>query len=799
MRQSQFNKKLKDFKRFCQQNKQIELTYDIETLKYNIGAFKSSAHRVAGKILYSPTLLKSHEYSVAFTYEWNNDIYDCYFPTFKDMFDWLLDNIKKKLKITMIAHNGNKFDNHFLDKSLKINFGAIVKNLYSEQLIDKHFSEKPKNRNKDIKRVIYEKRVKSKNNLEFIAFLDNLEIHTLDSLPKTNLSLATLGKKLLRGGFVTKEDLKTDFNYATYDTDHDMNNEAILEYCRKVFYGLKQHEMKYIRNDVYLLIQVKLHYSEIFIGKEWDTITFTKNIERFYTEDNPLATFQLLNQYDSRHRLNLSEFGYDDKETIYEFFKSFYRGGLNFYNQKYVGKIIKNLFHIDINSSYPYVMYAKKCPTKVIKIWNEDDIVTDPSANPEEEFTGKVKLIDDDDYTQFFRIEYDVMNDYLLDVESRVITQMFVKYYSTNGYVNLTNTAIKLLNHFMIEPIEEVQCIGYSLWENHDFASKDRIHQKYLIKTQGKQKKKVLMPSPLDVTLTDEDNELLLSPEEIDNAKVDLNGLYGIPALRPFFNVFQTIEDEIINFPKGFKNKERNIVFSAWVTAHAFYNLLSPLFFFTAQQIDDGFVYADTDSLFIKKEYQHLIPQSRFHKMNLGLWDIEHNDIEAFYALNHKKYALMFHNPKTNRKEIDVKSGGIRLSSFSQGLERAEQYNTNYKNFEKFIEEQFSEGVDIVSTKSVLNKEGVVVIYESNITLQKGGTYPVTFNKIIDEMKEETIERIAEEYKDHDEDILYIETPFGTISGADLHKDNFETPKSTNPMWFVTNQNQRVNKFLKTA
>lgn len=787
----------RQLKQFIKVNKRIELTFDIETLKYNLDEFRQSGKKIAGKMCYSPSLIKSHEYSVAFTYEFNGRICEAYFPTFLDTFNWFLENVKKKLKITMIAHNGNKFDNHFMARSLKFDFDSIVKNMYSEQLLDKQFSEKPKNHSKDEKRVIYEKRVKSKNNLEFYAFLDNLEIETLDSLPKTNLPLAVIGIKLKKIGVLTDEDLKTDFDYSRFDRREDLTDRQIKDYCREVFENLSAKDMKYIRNDVYILIMLKIHYPEIFIGKEWDTITFTKNIERFYTEENQLAQFQLLNQYDDRHRLNLSEFGYNENENIYEFFKSFYRGGLNFYNQKYVAKIVKDLFHVDINSSYPYVMYAKKCPTLCLKVYNEEDLVSGDNVDPENEFTGNIELLGDNDYTQFFRIEYDVFNSYLDLVDSRVITQMFVKYYTTNGYVNVTNTAILLLNHFMIEPIKTVQCIGYSLWKNYEFASKDKIHEKYFIKTQGKQKKKIEMPSPLDVSFTDEDNLLLLTPEEIDNAKVDLNGLYGIPALRPFFNVFQTVQGEIVNFPKGFKNKERNIVFSAWVTAHAFYNLLSPLFYLTAEQIDDGFIYADTDSLFIKKEYQHLIPQSVFHKMNLGKWDIEHDHIKQFYALNHKKYAFLAYSPKKERDVIEVRSGGVRLSSFGQGLEHAQKYKDSYRSFSLFIDKYFSEGVEVVSLKSAINKQGVIVLYDSIIKLQKGGNYPVIFNKMIDREREETIERIRQEYENHDEDILYIETPFGSISGSQLYPDKFDPPKNTSPQWFVTNQQQKCKKVLK--
>ena len=92
------------------------------------------------------------------------------------------------------------------------------------------------------------------------------------------------------------------------------------------------------------------------------------------------------------------------------------------------------------------------------------------------------------------------------------------------------------------------------------------------------------MNSPYDIMQSMEDNtEMIFSQEEIDNAKVMLNGLYGIPALRPYFNLFRTVGDQLINIINGFENNQRNIVFSIFVTSVSLCNLLSPLQFLTAE------------------------------------------------------------------------------------------------------------------------------------------------------------------------------------------------------------------------
>src|SRR5699024_535871 len=139
-------------------------------------------------------------------------------------------------------------------------------------------------------------------------------------------------------------------------------------------------------------------------------------------------------------------------------------------------------------------------------------------------------------------------------------------------------------------------------FETEYFGSRDKIEEFYRIKTQGKEDKKIQFNSPYDIKKTNEPNDLILSNEEVDNSKVNLNGLYGIPALRPYFNLFRK-DDEggYFNIENGHKNAERNIVFSIFVTSVSLWNLLNPLKYLTQKEIDDHFIYCDTDSLYFKK------------------------------------------------------------------------------------------------------------------------------------------------------------------------------------------------------
>src|SRR5699024_12634603 len=115
--------------------------------------------------------------------------------------------------------------------------------------------------------------------------------------------------------------------------------------------------------------------------------------------------------------------------------------------------------------------------------------------------------------------------------------------------------------------------------------------------------------NPYDIQKTEQENDVIYSREEIDNSKVNLNGLYGIPALRPYFNLFRKDnEEEYYNVENGHKNAERNIVFSIFVTSVSLWNILNPLKYLTKQEIYDNFIYCDTDSLYFKKDIQEKIP-----------------------------------------------------------------------------------------------------------------------------------------------------------------------------------------------
>src|SRR5699024_1119364 len=156
-------------------------------------------------------------------------------------------------------------------------------------------------------------------------------------------------------------------------------------------------------------------------------------------------------------------------------------------------------------------------------------------------------------------------------------------------------------------------------------------------------------------------------------------------------------EGEYKNIENGHKNAERNIVFSIFVTSVSLWNLLNPPKYLTQKEIDENFIYCDTDSLYFKKSVQHKMKDELFTEFELGTWDLEHDNLTKFYVLNHKKYAYVY-----EEGEIKVKAGGVSNDSFNRNM-----------SFEQFIKTQFSDGVKIETTKSIYNDDETISIYPS--------------------------------------------------------------------------------------
>lgn len=736
----------------------LTLYWDIETLAYN---------KIEGRE--KPTKYKNVVYSVAIG--WNNNGYIDVevFPSFKVFFDTFFTHAERKDTITksrtsisMIAHNCNKYDNHFLLHDVKYLYNDVrVENLYMKNALENQNTVNMKEAKTDSKdeNIVLEKRVKSSINLDLTLFLNGFKFVIIDNFMKTTTSIDVLGKKLKDGGYLSNDQLKTEFQYDIFDVEHDMTDIEAYAYAYECFQKLDNEQITYIHNDVIILGQSHIHYSEIFPGFDYSKMTFSVNIMNSYL-NNEHTRFQLLNERyvdGEKKEFNYTNYEFFDM-NFYDYIKGFYRGGLNMYNPKYVAKMIDEpCFSIDINSSYPYVMYNEKIPT-----WLSDYEEFEVETEVETDLTNY------DSFT-LFKIDKASFNlDILYRIESTIIRKMLVKYYNNEDeYVNINTNTLRLIETLTGIDCSRVFCMSYVSFDCEYFGARDIIFNNYFIKTQGKLKTKIEMKDPFNYHITDTPNETVYSQEEINLSKVILNGLYGIPALRSHFNLFRLDEDGFLqNSINGYKNNERNLLFSTYVTSQSLYNLLEPLKHLTQSEIDENFIYCDTDSLYLKSKVKNHLPNDMFDKISLGKWDIENDYIEKMYVLNHKKYAYV------SDGKIHVASAGIPQNAFNMD-----------QTFESFIKNDFYDGAVIYNNKSIYNEQKTISIYPSKTNIDKGLDYPNEFNDLINEKRKWLLEQVRKDFNHEEaEDFIYIESEVGTFSARDVFP-------VTNPLKNGTNLN----------
>lgn len=727
------------FIQFLQENRKKSNVYlfcDIETATVNKAVGKKYPH-----------LYHSFSFSVAIAFFLKNKDFPDYFicNSFKDFYTLIFEYGSKKATYNMVYHNGNKYDNHFQIFETCRDYPHVkIKNAYIRNAIENNNTVAISSLDEvDKNGTILEKRVKTSNNVEFDIFLNGFCFKSIDNFVKTNASIATIGKKLQDKGLITPDYLKTSFDYTKYDLEEDIALEYIPIYSAEIFNSLDDDQLTYIRNDVIILALCFKHYSTLFFGFDYNEFTFTSNIKKEYST-NDLATFQLLKKV-GKKSLAYTNYNFHNL-NLFDYFNRFYKGGLNFYNYKYLGEILYNGISFDINSSYPYVMWHFPLPTFLVTYHEQ-----------KEPFELRLNL-DDEKYVTFFTLPIEEANTLLSQIPSKIFRQMLVKYYSSkDGEVYISSIIIKLIREIFDLDFSLIHVTSFTTFECYYFGARDVLAQNYFIKTQGKQDNKIIMHDPENITLTETPNTQVFSPDEVAGSKVLLNGIYGIPALRANFNLFRrNKKSDIYNILNGFENKERNVVFSACVTAYAFYNLLSPLKHIPTHLIDEYFWYCDTDSLYLDKRAYKYMPSDMFHKMNLGKWDIENTSIEKFYILNHKKYCYL------SNSKIKFRCGGIRKNMFNTSMP-----------FETFIKSQFSKGVKLPNTRSIRNEWNTISIYNSFTNLEEGHDYPVSYSLENEQIKEEIIQSLVFRYVNEEEselenELLYVETELGTISARDF-------------------------------
>lgn len=764
-------------------NPKLYLYCDIETFRFNLEKAQSSDG--------TPRDTKNATWIVQVAYFENDNKMPSwvYFKDFAEFLNTITKNSCKELAhydIILVFHNGYKYDNHFLQKELQDTLHLPLYNSINEKSIKNEYLTEV---NKDIynKKPTYFKEreddyvtvsaVRSSTSHVLTFSYNGLYFETEDSYLKTNDSLERVGQKCFDKGFLEEEYIKDksdiDFNDKKYNLKRDLNKFELEAHKAFLLDSLTDKEFKYVRNDVVVLAMCHKHFPELYYGFSWDVFAFASNVKKEYEKNGyykALTNFQLTKKtpkgkmkYNkkSEHKTE-SSLTLDDKplagwKSAEKFFRQFYRGGLNMYNEKYVGQIIepeKAGFSMDLNSSYPTVMYKEKLPTYLV----------------DGKHFGNIKRLSkefkDPNYFYMFSLKPKTMDNLLKNVPSRVITQMFVKYYPVrnDGFVYINSVALNLLEQFMRnKKIENLRYIHCYKWKCEHFGARNVIKDNYFIKQHGKSKHEfvnVLENKPFDPLHIEVDentpNNNQKTNEEVQASKVLLNGIYGVPAMRPTFPQFiYDIDGNRLSMPDGHKNQERNVVFSVGVTAFAFRNLITPLTFLTDEEIDNYFWYCDTDSLYldgairdkIVKEHKEL-----FDSNNLGCWDLEHTNIIKFYPLNHKKYALY---DTDDKKPLTVHAGGVSNGNVKEWKEYCNNTYKDSRALDLLVDNYFKNGTKIKVKRSILTKYGTIDIYDCESTLQDG---------LHDGKKSKHYLTSYEEAKEHQKNVMkYIEENYDIL------------------------------------
>lgn len=670
----------------------------------------------------------------------------CYFKDFSEFLEVIADNgceVLKNYDIQLVFHNGMKYDNHFLEKELLTTLHLPLYNSISEKSTNPKYNHLL--HNDGIKKVptFYKDRddnwlsvsaIRSSTSHALSFAYKGFFFETQDSYLKTNDPLVMVGLKCKEKGLLTDEYIKDksdiDFTEEKYNVPTDLSVDEVEEYKNELLNSLTNSEFKYVRNDVVVLAMCHKHFSELYYGFSWDEFTFSGNVKKSYEKQGyfkDLTNFQLTkktpkakmryNRYKDKNKKEKETLTLNDKKlagwnSAEKFFRQFYRGGLNMYNEKYIGKIIEPKqagFSMDLNSSYPTVMYKEKLPTYLV----------------DSEHFGKIKRITKNpDYFYMFTIKPKTMDTLLKYVPSRVIKQMFVKYYPVrnDGFVYINSVALNTLEKFSTRKIDNLSYIHCYKWKAEHFGARNVISDNYYIKQQGKSKVLFKKPwNPLDITPTTIPNTDLKTPDEVQASKVLLNGIYGIPAMRPTFPQFLYPEDgKSISLPDGHLNTERNVVFSVGVTAFAFRNLVTPLSYLTADEIDDYFWYCDTDSLYLDGAVRNKLLTEHsdlFDKNNLGCWDLEHTNIVKFYPLNHKKYALY---DTDDKQSLSVRAGGVTKGNIKDWVDECTNAHKDSQALNMLVTKYFHNGAEIKTTRSIKTDYGTIAIYTGSSSLQDG-------------------------------------------------------------------------------
>ena len=138
------------------------------------------------------------EYSVSVEYRKGKKEMAFIFPSLKAMMDHLLGLRNKNIRL--IAHNGRRFDFHFLRRTLIDEYDLVPVTGYKESYVDHNVEKGQEYKGDDLNEspnLLIEYRIKAKTSIDMEFLLDGKHFVTEDSYPHFQCSIKTLGELLM--------------------------------------------------------------------------------------------------------------------------------------------------------------------------------------------------------------------------------------------------------------------------------------------------------------------------------------------------------------------------------------------------------------------------------------------------------------------------------------------------------------------------------------------------------------------------------------------------------------------------
>src|SRR5690606_12752258 len=151
------------------------------------------------------------------------------------------------------------------------------------------------------------------------------------------------------------------------------------------------------------------------------------------------------------------------------------------------------VFGMDIHSSYPYAMHNFKIPTYIKDYEEHEQPVEIPINYSHDEYS-------------IYQLSKETFDTELLSrIDSVILKQILVKYYSTNDFININTYTFRMLDNIIGLRFESIPAYSRVTFSTEYFGSREQIEEFYEVKTQGKYKEKLIFNSPYDIQKTDEE------------------------------------------------------------------------------------------------------------------------------------------------------------------------------------------------------------------------------------------------------------------------------------------------------